>query len=107
MLRTLCIRTTNNINQNRGTTHILNLSDLNSKYCFIVEGEIDYMNIIDEYSFTSIRLGSTSNIRKIFDFDTSKTVLIITFNDIWSDCKDANIKTYVKPKRAFRTCDYS
>ncbi len=109
--------TTENIKQKRGTAHILNTSALNSPYCFVVEGEIDCMSV-DECGFACIGLGSTSNIRKIFNYDTSKTVLIIALDndktgnrattalsnecdernvpyiiaskDIWSDCKDAN-----------------
>ncbi|MDE7120923.1 MAG: toprim domain-containing protein [Oscillospiraceae bacterium] len=109
--------TTDNIKQKRGTTHILNPAALTAPYCFVVEGEIDCMSI-DECGFASIGLGSISNIRKIFDFDTSKTVLIIALdndqsgkkaavdlaklcdarrvpyitasNDIWGSCKDAN-----------------
>ncbi|MDE5582391.1 MAG: toprim domain-containing protein, partial [Ruminococcus sp.] len=109
--------TTENIKQKRGTAHILNPSALNASYCFVVEGEIDCMSV-DECGFACIGLGSTSNIRKIFEFDTSKTVLIIALdndvagrkataeleklcnqnktpyitaqNDIWGDCKDAN-----------------
>ena len=109
--------TTENIKQKRGTTHILNPNALNSSYCFVVEGEIDCMSI-DECGFACIGLGSTSNIKKIFDYDTSKTVIIIAMdndnagkkataeleqlckehktpyitakNDMWSDCKDAN-----------------
>ena len=109
--------TTENIKQKRGTTHILNPSALNSSYCFVVEGEIDCMSV-DECGFACIGLGSTSNIKKIFDYDTSKTVIIIAMdndnagkkataeleqlckehktpyitakNDMWSDCKDAN-----------------
>ncbi|MDE5619975.1 MAG: toprim domain-containing protein [Ruminococcus sp.] len=109
--------TTENIKQKRGTAHILNPSALNSPYCFVVEGEIDCMSV-DECGFTCIGLGSTSNIRKIFDYDTSKTLIIIALDndktgnrattalanecdernvpyiiaskDIWSDCKDAN-----------------
>lgn len=73
---------------------------------------------VDECGFSCIGLGSTSNIRKIFDYDTSKTVLIIALDndkdgrrasvalanecdersvpyiiaesDIWGDYKDAN-----------------
>ncbi|MDD7184193.1 MAG: VapE family protein [Oscillospiraceae bacterium] len=109
--------TTENIKQKRGAVHILNTSALTSPYCFIVEGEIDCMSV-DECGFACIGLGSTSNIRKIFNYDTSKTVLIIALDndkrgqqatvdlaklcdehrtpyivaqsDIWSDCKDAN-----------------
>jgi len=109
--------TTENIKQKRGTVHILNPSALTATYCFVVEGEIDCMSV-DECGFACIGLGSTSNIRKIFDYDTSKTVLIIaldndprgqkaavelakmcdehrtpyimTKNNIWGDCKDAN-----------------
>lgn len=109
--------TTENVKQKRGTTHILNPSALAAPYCFVVEGEIDCMSI-DECGFASIGLGSVSNIRKIFDFDTSKTVLIIALdndqsgkkaavalaklcdarqvpyiiaqNNIWGDFKDAN-----------------
>ena len=109
--------TIGNIKQKRGTAHILNPSALTAPYCFVVEGEIDCMSI-DECGFACIGLGSTSNIHKIFDYDTSKTVLIIALDndkrgqqatvdlaklcdehrtpyivaqgDIWSDCKDAN-----------------
>jgi predicted P-loop ATPase len=109
--------TTENIKQKRGTVHILNPSALTAPYCFVVEGEIDCMSI-DECGFACVGLGSTSNIRKIFDYDISKTVLVIALdndprgqkaavdlakmcdeyrtpyimaqNDIWGDCKDAN-----------------
>ncbi len=118
--------TIENIKQKRGTAHILNPLALNAPYCFIVEGEIDCMSI-DECDFACIGLGSTSNIRKIFNYDTSKTVLIIAMdndkagmksarelerlceehrtpyitasNDIWNDCKDAN-ELLVKDKSA-------
>ena len=109
--------TTENLKRKRGTAHILNPSALNSPYCFVVEGEIDCMSV-DECGFSCIGLGSTSNIRKIFNYDTSKTVLIIaldndkdgrrasvalanecdersvpyivTESDVWGDYKDAN-----------------
>lgn len=109
--------TTENLKRKRGTAHILNPSALNSPYCFVVEGEIDCMSV-DECGFSCIGLGSTSNIRKIFDYDTSKTVLIIALDndkdgrrasvalanecdersvpyivaesDVWGDYKDAN-----------------
>ena len=109
--------TTENIKQKRGTVHILNHTALKSPYCFVVEGEIDCMSV-DECGFACVGLGSISNIRKIFDHDTSKTVLILALdndqrgnkatvdlmklcdkhkvpyivaqNDIWSDCKDTN-----------------
>ncbi|MDE5582569.1 MAG: toprim domain-containing protein [Ruminococcus sp.] len=109
--------TIDNIKQKRGNTHILNATSLNAPYCFVVEGEIDCMSV-DECGYSCIGLGSTSNIRKIFEFDISKTVLIIALDndkagkkatvelsklcdensvpyitsdpDIWSDCKDAN-----------------
>ena len=109
--------TTENIKQKRGTVHILNHIALNAPYCFVVEGEIDCMSV-DECGFACIGLGSTSNIRKIFDYDTSKTVLVLALDndnrgreatvkleklckehrtpyiiapqDIWSNCKDAN-----------------
>ncbi len=109
--------TTENIKRKRGTAHILNPTALNSPYCFVVEGEIDCMSV-DECGFACIGLGSTSNIRKIFEYDTSETVLILALDndkagnkatvelsklcddysvpyitaekDIWSDCKDAN-----------------
>ncbi len=118
--------TTENIKQKRGTARILNHLALTAPYCFVVEGEIDCMSI-NECGFSCIGLGSTSNIRKIFDYDTSKTVLIIALdndkagmksarelerlceehrtpyitasNDIWSDCKDAN-ELLVKDKSA-------
>ena len=109
--------TTENIKQKRGTANILNPSALTAPYCFVVEGEIDCMSV-DECGFSCIGLGSASNIRKIFDYDTSRTVLIIALDndrrgqqattdlaklcdehrtpyiiaksDIWNDCKDAN-----------------
>ncbi len=109
--------TTENIKQKRGTAHILNPSALKSAYCFVVEGEIDCMSVT-ECGFACIGLGSTSNIKKIFDFDISKTILIIALDndeagkkataeleklcithrtafitansDVWGDYKDAN-----------------
>ena len=72
--------TTENLKRKRGTAHIFNPSALNSPYCFVVEGEIDCMSV-DECGFSCIGLGSTSNIRKIFDYDTSKTVLIIAMDN--------------------------
>ena len=109
--------TTENIKQKRGTTHILNPIALTAPYCFVVEGEIDCMSI-DECGYPCIGLGSTSNIKKIFNYDISKTVLIIAMDndiagkkaaveleklckehktpyitapqDVWGDCKDAN-----------------
>lgn len=109
--------TTENIKQKRGTTPIFNHSALKESYCFVVEGEIDCMSV-DECGFACIGLGSVSNIRKIFNYDTSKTVLIIALDndkagckaafeleklckdhkmpyitappDIWGNCKDAN-----------------
>ena len=109
--------TTENIKRKRGTVHLFNSVALTSPYCFVVEGEIDCMSI-DECGFASVGLGSTSNIRTIFNYDTSKTVLILALDndqrgnkatvdlmklcdehrvpyivaqkDIWSDCKDAN-----------------
>lgn len=110
--------TTEDINEKRGKSHILNKSALNNPYCFVVEGEIDCMSVYScGYNFPCIATGSTSNIRKIFDCDIKDTVLIIamdndpkgieanekleklcieyetpfiTASDIWSDCKDAN-----------------
>ena len=109
--------TTENLKRKRGTAHILNTTALNSPYCFVVEGEIDCMSV-DECGFACIGLGSKNYINKIFDYDTSKTVLIIALDndpkgreanaklmkmcdeknvpyircdaDIWGDCKDAN-----------------
>lgn len=109
--------TIENIKQKRGTAHIFNPIALTTPYCFVVEGEIDCMSV-DECGFSCIGLGSTSNIRKIFNYDTSKTVLIIAMDndktgckatteleklckqnklpyikapqDVWGDCKDAN-----------------
>ena len=109
--------TTENIKQKRGTARILNADALNAPYCFVVEGEIDCMSIYD-CGFACIGLGSTSNIRKIFEFDTSKTVLILALDNdkagskatveleklckehrtpyitaphnLWGNCKDAN-----------------
>ncbi|MDE5861679.1 MAG: toprim domain-containing protein [Ruminococcus sp.] len=118
--------TTENIKQKRGTVHILNHTALNSPYCFVVEGEIDCVSLYD-CGFACIGLGSTSNIRKIFEYDTSKTVLIIAmdgdfagakatreleklcdehktpyitaFPDVWCGCKDAN-ELLVKDRQA-------
>ncbi|MDE5771666.1 MAG: DUF3987 domain-containing protein [Ruminococcus sp.] len=109
--------TTENIKQKRGTVHILNTNALSNKYCFVVEGEFDCLSVT-ECGFFCIGLGSTSNIKKIFNYDTSKTVLIIAMDndgagqkataeleklcithrtafitapsDVWSNCKDAN-----------------
>ena len=109
--------TVENIKQKRGTAHIFNPSALDSPYCFVVEGEIDCMSVV-ECGFSCIGLGSTSNIKKIFGYNTSNTVLIIALdndkagnkattaladecderrvpyiiaqNDIWSNYKDAN-----------------
>lgn len=72
--------TTENIKQKRGTSHILNPSALNNQYCFVVEGEIDCMSV-DECGFSCVGLGSTSNISKIFNYDTSTTVLIIAMDN--------------------------
>ena len=109
--------TTENVKQKRGTARILNFNSLNAPYCFVVEGEIDCMSVY-ECGFACIGLGSTSNIRKIFDYDISKTVLILALDndkagckatvelenlckehkapyivapaDVWGNCKDAN-----------------
>lgn len=109
--------TTENIKQKRGTVHLFNSVALTSPYCFVVEGEIDCMSI-DECGFACVGLGSTSNIGKIFDYDTSKTVLILALDndqrgntatvklmklcdehetpyitanpELWCGCKDAN-----------------
>ncbi len=114
----ICRSTTGNIKQKRGKSHILNPSALTSSYCFVVEGEIDCMSVYScGHNFPCISTGSTSNIRKIFDYDVKNTVLIIamdndkaghqatgeleklciehetpfiTASDIWNDCKDAN-----------------
>lgn len=72
--------TTENLKRKRGTAHILNTSALNAPYCFVVEGEIDCMSV-DECGFACIGIGSTSNIKKIFEYDTSKTVLIIAMDN--------------------------
>ena len=112
--------TTENIKQKRGKANILNSSTLtlNNQYCFIVEGEIDCMSVYScGYNFPCIATGSTSNIKKIFDYDVKNTVLIIamdndgagqkasadleklcieyktpfiTASDIWNGCKDCN-----------------
>lgn len=109
--------TTENLKRKRGTAHILNANALNNSYCFVVEGEIDCLSIT-ECGFACIGLGSTSNTKKIFNYDTSKTVLIIAMDndgagkkaiddlerlcmnhrtafitappDVWNNCKDAN-----------------
>ena len=71
--------TTENIKQKRGTVHILNPSALKDKYCFVVEGEIDCLSVV-ECGFSCIGLGSTSNVNKIFSYNTSNTVLIIAMD---------------------------
>ena len=71
--------TTENIKQKRGTAHILNPSALKDDCCFVVEGEIDCMSIV-ECGFSCIGLGSTSNIKKIFGYNTANTVLIIAMD---------------------------
>ncbi len=109
--------TAENLKQKRGKANILNISALNQPYCFVVEGEIDCMSI-DECGFPCIGLGSVSNIGKIFNYNISKTVLIIAMdndnagrkaakklsalceeheipfvmaqNDVYGDFKDAN-----------------
>ena len=72
--------TAENIKQKRGNARILNSVALKDRYCFVVEGEIDCMSIV-ECGFSCIGLGSTSNIKKIFDFDTSETILIIAMDN--------------------------
>ncbi len=109
--------TTENLKQKRGAAHIFNSSALNQPYCFVVEGEIDAMSI-EELGFPCIGLGSTSNIKKIFNYNVSNTVLIIAMDgdtagkkaetklinlcnenevpyiripgNFWNGCKDAN-----------------
>ena len=109
--------TTENLKQKRGKANILNISALNQPYCFVVEGEIDSMSI-EELGFPCIGLGSTSNIKKIFNYNVSNTVLIIAMDgdtagkkaetklinlcnenevpyiripgNFWNGCKDAN-----------------
>ena len=109
--------TAENVKQKRGTARILNPQALENQYCFVVEGEIDCLSVT-ECGFACIGLGSVSNIRKIFEYDTSKTVLIIALDsdeagkkatseleklcithgtpfitadsDVWNGCKDAN-----------------
>lgn len=109
--------TTEDLKRKRGTVRILNANALNAPYCFVVEGEIDCMSVY-ECGFACIGLGSASNVDRIFDYDTSKTVLIIALDnddtgrrasvkleklckehrtpyivapsDVWSNCKDAN-----------------
>lgn len=71
--------TTENIKQKRGTAHILNPSALKNEYCFVVEGEIDCLSVV-ECGFSCIGLGSTSNVNKIFGYNTSNTVLIIAMD---------------------------
>lgn len=109
--------TVDNLKRKRGTVHILNHQALQQPYCFVVEGEIDCMSIF-ECGANCIGLGSTNNINKIFNYDTSQTVLIIALDNdnaglkatreleklceqhktayittppnIWENCKDAN-----------------
>ena len=71
--------TTENIKQKRGTAHILNPSALQNEYCFVVEGEIDCMSVV-ECGFSCIGLGSTSNIKKIFGYKPMNAVLIIAMD---------------------------
>lgn len=72
--------TIQNIKRKRGTTHILNPHALQQPYCFVVEGEIDCMSVF-ECGANCIGLGSTSNIKKIFNYDTSQTTLIIALDN--------------------------
>lgn len=72
--------TIQNIKRKRGTTHILNPHALQQPYCFVVEGEIDCMSVF-ECGANCIGLGSTSNIKKIFNCDTSQTTLIIALDN--------------------------
>lgn len=72
--------TTENLKQKRGSAHIFNVSALNQPYCFVVEGEIDAMSV-EDCGFPCVGLGSTSNIRKIFNYEVSNTVLIIAMDD--------------------------
>lgn len=109
--------TTENLKRKRGTTHILNSNALKQPYCVVVEGEIDCMSIF-ECGINCIGLGSTSNINKIFNYDTSQVTLILALDNdnaglkatreleklcekhktayitapitIWNGCKDAN-----------------
>ena len=46
----------------------------------MVEGEIDCMSVF-ECGANCIGLGSTSNIKKIFNYDTSQTTLIIALDN--------------------------
>ena len=118
--------TTENLKQKRGAAHIFNSSALKQPYCFVVEGEIDAMSI-EELGFPCIGLGSTSNIKKIFNYNVSDTVLIIamdndnagkkaktqlinlcnenevpyicTPDNFWNGCKDAN-ELLIKDRQA-------
>ena len=118
--------TTENLKQKRGTAHIFNSSALKQPYCFVVEGEIDAMSI-EELGFPCVGLGSTSNIKKIFNYNISDTVLIIAMDNdnagkkaeiqllnlcieheipyitapdnIWNGCKDAN-ELLIKDRQA-------
>ena len=72
--------TTENIKQKRGTAHILNPLALKNEYCFVVEGEIDCMSVV-ECGFSCIGLGSTNNVNKIFSYNTSNTILIIAMDN--------------------------
>lgn len=89
--------TVENIKQKRGTACILNKSALTVPYCFVVEGEIDCMSV-DECGFACIALGSTSNIRKIFEYDTSKTVLILALDNDQrgKEAEQGEVKSYVQ-----------
>ncbi|MDE5862075.1 MAG: toprim domain-containing protein, partial [Ruminococcus sp.] len=78
--------TTEKVKQKRGTVHILNPQALENEYCFVVEGEIDCLSLYD-CGFACIGLGSTSNIRKIFEHDTSKTILIIAMDGDFTGAK--------------------
>lgn len=108
--------TTGNEKRKKGTAHILNVVSLEQPFCFVVEGEIDCMSVV-ECGFPCIATGSTGNIKKIFEYKTSETVLIIamdndepgrkasgeleklcmenktpfiTVPELWKPCKDAN-----------------
>ena len=98
--------TRENLKRKRGSAHILNATGLKKNYCFVVEGEIDCMSVL-ECGFSCIGLGSTSNIRKIFDHDTTRTVLILALDNDGAGLKATEEleKLCMTNKTAFITAD--
>lgn len=105
--------TTENLKQKRGTAHIFNASALKQPYCFVVEGEIDCMSV-EELGFPCVGLGSTSNIKKIFNYNITDTVLIIAMDNdnagkraetqLATLCIEHEIPYIIAPERVWKGC---